>query len=47
MRNISRRTFLQVAAGTAAAGVAIPQLMDMKAFSMVQEVIVKVRKRAV
>ena len=33
MRNISRRTFLQIAAGTAAAGTAIPKLMDMKAFS--------------
>ena len=33
MRKISRRTFLQAAAGTAAAGAAIPQLLDIKAFS--------------
>src|SRR5665647_849260 len=33
MRNISRRTFLQVAAGTAAVGAGAPHLMDMKVFS--------------
>lgn len=32
MRTITRRTFLQVAAGTVAAGAAIPELMDIKAF---------------
>ena len=33
MRKISRRTFLQAAAGSAAVGIAAPQLLDMKAFS--------------
>lgn len=32
MRSITRRTFLQAAAGTVAAGAAIPALMDLKAF---------------